>query len=492
MPTTPVTVEQFTGLRLRPEVGETTGAVSMLNVDLKRDYTQIATRGGLDELVAPGSNAHRIGPSYTTGKILRCVTSGPNVVLSQYSTAGGFQTVVGSFTATRATSVVRASGEVWIAARDGSSNTLTQRYSGALLGTRPWNPRYYAYMQDGRLAQAHYTAAADTPSGADGTVSTIFFSDPDASQTYGATNWVQVGAEDGEEITGMVAWRDLLFVIKRSNLFVFYSTSIDATGNPIFNYRQVTLPARARATTNMGGENLIAANDGVYLLLSDGVYRTTGDIPQLMSANIAPLFNGTGDTSMLFPATGDWTIGYGVNRIFLSYAVGAAYRTLVFDTQMQEWLLWDLSAGDAVLPTNVIGDLDPDGSPQTYVESAGSVFEFTETSTSDGGTAIVSSYQAGFDGLGAPTQEKKVRDLEVVGSGSPTLTVLTDYVTTDPLSRQGTVTLGTAPAIDTAVHPKAYRGRLFSYKLSASSGAWAATRLTWNVQSVRRPGMRSS
>lgn len=497
MTVTPVTVEDFRGLRLLPEQGEAQGATAMLNVDMPRGASQIGTRGGLSRLGTGTGNYHRIGP-YNSGKVVVYRNTGTAAAVREVPVSSGTfgtETTWGAAN-TYVTSQLMGTGGTAhiIASRSGASNAAAQQYSSGPVvdvSATYGSPRYFAVTADGRAAVAHFTSAAATPSGANGSTCTIFFSNPGAFATYGASNWIALDLSDNDEITGMVAWRELLFVIKRSALYVFSSTSLDATANPVFNYRKVTLPARARATTNGGGENIIAGGDGVYLLLSDGVYRTTGDTPQMVSRDISPLFDGTGDSSMLFPSSGDWTIGYATNRVFLSYTVGVTYRTLVYDTLLGEWLLWDVSAGASAAPTNVLEWVDTNGLPTAYMAAGAKLFSLTKTATSDDGTAIVSSYQSGFDGVGYPSQEKRITGVELVGSGTPTLTVLTDYATSDPLSRQATVTLGTAPAVAGAVHAKAYRGRLFSYKITATSGLWTLGRLTYKVQAVRQAGLRS-
>lgn len=492
----PVTVEDFKGLRLLPEQGEAGGAVSMLNADFTRGPTQVGTRGGLVLLGAGTASYDRIG-GLVASKLLLFRNTGSAAECSELTIATGVVAVPrtwGSASTFATAVVVGPSALAYVAARSGAANENLKTAGVTMTDASPTSkPRYLAVTSPSRrLVQAHFVNAADSPSGANGTTSTVFFSDAATFTSYGATNWVKLDPDDGDEITGMATWRDSLFVLKRSFLYVFYGESIDTTGNPVFNFRKVTLPARARTTTNRGGENIVAGGDGVYLLLGDGVYRTTGDVPQMVSRDIAPVFDGTGDATMLFPATGDWSIGYATNRLYLSYTVGATYRTLVFDTLLGEWLLWDISAGASAVPSNVIEWVNTNGLPTSYVAAGANVFSLTKTATSDNAVAIVSSYQAGFEGLGYPTQEKQLRSVELVGSGSPTLTVLTDYATSDPLSRQATVTLGTAPAVAGATHAKSYRGRLFSFKLSATSGAWSVARVTWNVRTVRSVGLRSA
>lgn len=497
MPYTPVTVEQFRGLRLLPEQGEARGSVSMLNADLSRDFTQVGVRGGLSRLGTGTASYHRIAP-LDSSTIIAFRNNGSGLVLQAVTiSSGSFGTATTSYgsSSTVCSSGFAAGGFIVIMARSGSANEDARIWSsgGGLVNAQATygGPRYVAMTPtDQRLAVAHFTTSGNTPSLANGTTSTVFFSDPGDAATYQDDNWVKLDPDDGDEITGMVAWRELLFVAKRSKLYVFYGTSIDATGSPVFNYRTVDLPARTRATTNRGGENIVAGGDAVYLLLADGVYRTTGGTPEIVSRDITPLFDGTGDSGSLFPSTGDWTIGYATNRMYLSYQNGSAYRTLVYDTILREWLLWDIHVDSSAIPTNVIEWVNSAGLPTGYVASGAKLFSFTKTATSDDGTAIVSSYRSGFDDLGHPSLEKVVRQAWVTGTGSPTVAVYTDYGSSD--ANAAAVTLGTAPTPDEAVHRKAYKGRLFGFGLSASSGLWTAQRLTLDVRDVRLPGMRSS
>jgi hypothetical protein len=274
----------------------------------------------------------------------------------------------------------------------------------------------------------------------------------------------------------------MLFVVKRRALYVFYGTSVDATGGAVFNYRRVDLPSRTRATANRGGENMIAAADGVYLLLGDGVYRTTGGVPELVSRDITPIFDGTGDSTILFPSTStDWSIGYAANRVFISYPVNSTYRTLVFDTLLREWFLWDTTCGQAALPTNVIEWTNSSGVPTGYFAVGGRVFSPTKTATSDDGTAIVSSYQSGFMVL-ADGQDANARAFDLWGTGTVTHQIANDYGAAD----SGTsVTLGTAPTPARGYDRTARRGRSLSFKVGASSGAWSLTRWMARMNGVR-------
>ena len=73
-------------------------------------------------------------------------------------------------------------------------------------------------------------------------------------------------------------------------------------------------------------------------------------------------------------------------------------------------------------------------------------------------------------------------------TGNPTFSIFTDYGTSD--SNAAALSLGATTG--DALHRKSYRGIDFSYKLSASSGLWTATRLGYEISAVRLPGVRST
>lgn len=470
----PYTVEGFGGLDLAhdPEEVGASGAIDLLNADVDQ-RGRVRSRGGL-VAIGTGTASYQRVIGLTGTKLVVARNTGSGLVFQTVTVSSGSfgtaSTAYGS-SSTAVTSYVVSIDAANICARSGSTNETLRVDDGTTVSASTSAPRYVALTPiEERFALAHFTSDAGTPSGSNGSVSTVWFSDPRIG-TFDSTNWVTLNEGDGDEITGMVIWRELLFVIKRSALYIFYSTSIDSTGGAIFNFRRVDLPVRARATTNRGGENIVAGGDGVYLLLGDGLYRTTGGPPVRVSDAVTPLFDGTGASSMRFPDSGDWSIGYAANRVYLSYqAPSTAYRTLVYDTQLGVWLLWDLTVGASALPANVIEWRDDDGLPVSYVAAGAKVYSLSRSATDDAGTAISWSWQSGWYTMGQP-QEKFIAHSWLVGSGSPTLDIFTDYGTSDPLSRGASVTLGNAPVEARGLHTPAYQGRFFSHKFSGSSAS---------------------
>lgn len=100
----------------------------------------------------------------------------------------------------------------------------------------------------------------------------VQFSNLEDGTTWGTDNYVDVGLGDGEEIAGVVSWANYLFVFKQTRFFVFYGTSTDADGEPIFNYRTVNSPGATAGVSGAGGA-VAAGERGVYHCTPQGELR---------------------------------------------------------------------------------------------------------------------------------------------------------------------------------------------------------------------------
>jgi hypothetical protein len=321
----------------------------------------------------------------------------------------------------------------------------------------------------------------------------LFFSDPGAPETYGANNFIHLRPGDGEEITGIATYGDLLFVSKATNLFVFTGVSTAGTGDPIFNYRRVSIPgARLANATGHGDPAWNALNvgeDGVYFVTNRGVYRTTGGPPVLVSGGVTPVFDGTADSSVAWDLTTQMSLHVAKERLFVAYATGpgAEFRTLVYDMRRDFWTVWEFPVPAASIIGHSTSTAAAEGlymTPTTTVGGNGHVYKFDSTVATDwSSTAIESHWQSGLYELGESGKDAYTRWTRVWGSGAPTVSVFTDHGSSDSLAAP--VTLGTAPAVAEGYHQVSYKGRWFQHKLSASSGQWSVNRLLHDIAFVR-------
>lgn len=496
----PVTIDRFGGLDLRDDPQEVQGsaAIDMLNVDIDH-LGRIRSRSGIFQFSVDAAAAYTFLSAFRHGTaasnyLLGFRESGGTLNLDKIN-SGGTITNVGSWAVGSV-----AQGPVSSVVEIGTPTTTTvyvatgaqvRKFDGTSLSTGAGNPGYVAVTPtDNRLVQGNYSAAGNSPTGANGSPSTVFFSDAGDPDTYSANNFVSLHPGDGEQITGIFSWANYVFVFKETKLFVFYGTSTDSSGEPVFNYRLVT-GLRGNLTSASGCVVAAAAPEGLYFVTSRGVFLTTGGPPQAVSDAIDPVFQPSDQvTSAIYqgPLYGNTPkMTYADGRLFLSFGFDVD-NTLVYDTLRREWLLWSMSAAMFV-PFNFGGS-----ATLVYTQGSGAVGTAVGYLAPDVATdfseAMASRYRTGFLDLGTAGSEKRVREWLLDGSGS--VSVATAVNDTAALGADATVTLGTAPAVGQGRDRRAVRGRNFSVNVSADSGAWSLSRLTGNVANQRPAGPGSA
>lgn len=499
MTLSPVPVEGFGGLNL---AGDQTSAgwgscIDALNVEVFPGT--VRSRGGYGLVGTAAAAIDSLAAVDTTGtQYLILGTTTPT--LQVFSTGGVAQTVnrIGGGTGT--TQSASAASHNFVSFGD-----TTHEYVYIANGTdqiRRFEPSTLTFTAPAALSAFTANLVAVTPWDnrlvTNGTTnkSRIWFSDNDPAatnpqETFGANNFIDLTPGDGEKILAIHAWRDLLFVFKRSKYFVFYGTSPDSSGNPIFNYRTVNTGIGLSATDITYAQRAVVATpDGLYFAGALGVYRTTGGPPELVSGPLTPLFTLDSSRRAPFYARGNisWNPNLAIrvqlvwsDRLYVICEDAFGSLALVYDPAVG-WVPWSM-------PTNVIAgtaQAQGAGGPFLYFGSGTSLLAYfpAAVNTTDNGTAITSRYRAGFSDLGSPDM-KRIHSWRVDGSGAPTLQVSTDF---GALETGAALTLGTSPAIAEAVRRYAPRGRQFSWQLGASSGLWSVNNLVANVAGKRKAG----
>jgi hypothetical protein len=480
----PVVIEQFPGLDLRQDPGDSRGAIDLANVTIETG--RIRTRDGSSLFYTPATtpnNFYYLSPLFIDGAGNRCII-------------GGLDLGTANFVAIRP-------GTGLIASIAGALDS--NGASGVAYGT-PTGSRYYvASASSNRIYEWSGTAWTDVtasiPSVGGAAVlglnpgdnrlvisvsSRVYFSNPGVALAFGANNYVDLTPGDGETVQAMYVFNNQLFVFKQSRFFVFYGTSTDSTGNPIFNYRTVdTGIGVSEAFVVSRPQSTCVGDDGIYFVGPGGIYRTTGGPPVLMSAALQPFFDFTPPTYW----TGAIRSSFNAGLQRLMWLNGKLYYStsdgiFVWDRALNSWSWWNIKAGALGSCSTTSATNSP-----TYLaiggNSAGSstITLVRPTLTTDNGTAIVSRYRLPFETYGNPA-EKRIREVIVEGSGAPTLGVTADWSSTGITKA---LTLGTAPALNDDRMHNAWRGRAFSIQLSAASGAWAVNRVQANVADAVRP-----
>lgn len=494
----PVSVDRFGGLDLRDdpsEVGLST-ATDLLNVDF--DAGRVRTRYGFIQANALAGNGgyYAIVP---TGTPYRFLVVYPGTVTAEVDRFSAGTGSIGTFTAVGSlTAASRPSLTGW--ARLGtltagyvylSSVTLSGvyaalcKYDGTTVTASTGSPKFVATTPwDNRLVQARYAGATTTPSGANGSGSTVFFSDPSAPETYTATNWVRLQPGDGEAITGIAAWGNQLFVFKRTNLFVFYGTSTDQTGGAVFNYRVVGLGCRV-ADINYGLAPVTAGEEGVYFVADDGVYVTSGGTPRRISEAITPIFDGTAGATLAVDPIRELSLAWAANRLFMGYQTQSAVRTLVFDPRTTVWSVWSNVGGSNVggVASGAVSSGSVSGAESLYhVNGDANVYRQEVGQADDDGTAIASHYQSGFQAV-ADGASARFRRFELTGTGTVAHATASEY---GAVGTSASVVMGTAPTVGRGFDTRAARARDLSYKVSATSGLWGLNRWRTWIADVRQ------
>ncbi len=484
----PFVVEKFGSLDLvtDPEEIGLNGAVDLLNIDFARDGELGSRAGYATWNGTAGANYYTSVYGFRTSPTVAQVAAGSGSNIDFFDAAGALITSAAVVSATGRWSFAPfgtpANTYLYLATEVGGLGTV-RRWDGATFTTpagMPLGTFVTVQAADNRLVVGGGAGAALLQH-------RVSFSDAGAPETHGANNYVEITPGDGESLSGLCSWRDLVFAFKETKFAVFYGNSVSGTGDPVFNYRMVRNTAGPLTNSQVA-----VGEDGVYFLGQRGIYRTTGDTPQLISGSVNSLFYG--QVSNLF-AGGQMAAGartasrlhYHNGRLYFAYATSGTTnnRVLVHDPRAGWWSLYDL-------PAQSLGSLIDNTSALTAPD-AGLLFGYSSGTknvgrmgaasvTTDNGTAITARFQSGFYEVGQPGADSYTRYTRMWGSGAPTLSVFTDYGSTD--TNAAAVTLGTDPAVDEGYHLKAYKGRLFSHKLSATS-AFNVNRIAHDVAWVR-------
>lgn len=489
----PVSVEfpRFGGLDLRQDPQENGGAIDLLNVDFdkpgtmrSRDnystFTTVAAAARYDSLfgyVDQGGGRYLLAGRGTTVQAIDSTGAVATSVAGKTTSPHYFCRWLDSSSDV----VFCANGNDTVFA---FNPTVPNFFVPAYTGTTPTGRFVAIQPKENRLVVAAQSTNKYR----------VLFSDAGTPTSFSANNYVDL-LGDGEEINGIVAWRDFLFVFKKSRYFVFFGNSTDSSGNPVFNYRAV------ETGVGLVAPRAVAATaDGVYFLGRRGVYRTTGGDPELLSGAIEPYFRNEGAPRHFASQVADleyMDVAAAMcahrDRIYLSLPTQASVSndsTLVYDTRARWWSLWDLGAAALVPWRSTLGREEIHFAYSAInAVITNHIGRMTYTATTDAGVAMASRYRTGFWNPGQPGAESWVRECLIDGTGTVTVkTAVNDAAT---LGSGQAVTLGTSPAVAQGRDRRGLRGRNLSYEFSGTA-LWSISRVVPLVWGQRTAGLRAT
>ncbi|MBS1890970.1 MAG: hypothetical protein JST59_06740 [Actinobacteria bacterium] len=269
-----------------------------------------------------------------------------------------------------------------------------------------------------RMVATRFLGSGGGPGGATSSPSHVWFSDPGNPESWHTTepeeNDVQLSPGDGEAIQAAVTWNEFVFVFKETSFFVFTGQGTDSGGSPEFVYRPV------QAGVGMVSPRAVCVlPSGVYFMSRKGLYRTTGQEPQLVSGLVDPLWNG--ETSSFFTGGAishteitNCTMASWENRIYLSYSTSLDNdRVLVYDPANEWWSLYDLPA--SCMTSFRVDDREE----LIFGYSVGNkvIARHGHQFTNDAGQPIKSYWRSGWFDLGSP-DVKTIRASKAWGTGA--------------------------------------------------------------------------
>lgn len=484
MSLTPFAIERFGGLNLNADLEEVGfgGAIDTSNIDLQPG--RVRARDGTSLYLTAGANIVLAAP-YThpvNGRFLIVATTAATNNIAAYRYDGTIVGLPDTLAGTGLASPVSAAhigtqnlnylyvaaGQPTMARFDGSTWVNTTMPQGNVLGVTPFDNRLVVGAISGLLSRVRFS---DNDQDA-----------VDPTNNFATNNYIDLEPGDGEQILDMASYGGQLFVFKRSKYFVFYGTSTDPTGKPIFDYHAVDAGIGC-----MSWHCAAAARDGVYFLHDTGVYRTTGMFPVKVSEALDPFFRGIGSPAFLNGAVHDPSRGGHVScvggRVYVQVNhTGPGVVIFVFDPVMDAWWCWTPPTTVPLtgrVPVTEIQASSLGGT--TMVMAAGTgVYRSDRALATDAGAVFSTSYQSGFSDMGRPVQEKTIRETELVGSGSPQFEWMRDF---ESSSGSHSVSLSSGRGRQRY----AQYGELLSYRLSGT-GPWEVRRVVPMVRETSGVG----
>jgi hypothetical protein len=349
------------------------------------------------------------------------------------------------FSAPNAEAAYAGNGTDTLRKWDGSTWTApTATVDGVAAQAMPLGGLLAVDSDSNRLVVSGFSTTTGGPDATASSPSTVYWSEPGNPEVYNTDNTIDLRPGDGERITAIGAFRGQVFIFKETAYWVFYGESTTSTGGIQFDFRPVETGVGC-----VGPRALAVGPDGLYFMSRDGIYRTTGGNPTLLSDRVSPIWRGdasihyqggTLNTAEIDVCSLEWWD----SRVYAAFPADASdenNRVLVFDTRLGWWSLYDFPAADftvfrvsddeeLLFPYSSAGS----GNYVARFQGKGTTFARDDlVSDGSGGTATVARWRTGWTDIGHPAK-KYMSSWMIWGTGGLTFRVFKDFSNSEVLS----------------------------------------------------------
>lgn len=274
-----------------------------------------------------------------------------------------------------------------------------------------------------RLVCGAFGTKTGGPGGAESSPSHVYFSEEGNPEAFESTAYIQFTPGDGEKVLAVVTWREFVFVFKESKFFVITDQARDSENKPEFVFQTI------ETGVGLASPRAVCIHQtGVYFMSRTGVYRTTGQEPELVSNLVEPIWSG--DTT-LFYKQGTLAFNFISNcametwdeRIYLSFPTNEPNnRQLVYSPEYKWWAILNLPAS-CFATVRVENEVE-----LLFGYSSGEklIGRHKPGYTNDDGAAIKERWRSGWFDLGS-ADIKKMRAAKIWGTGRLTIEIDKDF-----------------------------------------------------------------
>jgi hypothetical protein len=260
---------------------------------------------------------------------------------------------------------------------------------------------------------------------------------PGATVFTGATaNFIDVRKDDGDVITGLMPFQDIVLVFKKSST---YQLEFDGTGQPV-------ITPITNSVGCLSHKSIVAVENDILFLSREGVRRIGNDPGYLSSSGstirthiisirITPTVQSF-NTQYITKANGL----YFNNKYILAYPTTTSSVTncIAYDNRFDAWMLWD-----TITPNQMVQYIDSNNMPHFYfMNDAGTqMYEVVGGTYNDAGTAINSYVVSKSQSFGNPDITNRFVDCTLIFrtiAGQVSITLYTDNNT-----QAGSAVIGT-------------------------------------------------